>query len=270
MITDIRTELFSSLIKQKAEIDFLNEKVNTLTINNSDLAFKFSETKIIVNTVESNVLNCTELGRRIDEIENKLVSHSNLKQKIEEIESTLIIKENVINLLQSKCYDIEMSHRRSSEYFERKCDELEQYGRRPSLRIDGIPVEKNENPDKLNEIVSECFKIMGVEFCLMNVDRMHRVGKPTFNKFTKRKEQQIIIKFNSWESRCAVYFSRPRWFKMSEDERNQAKFSVKLDLTKKRHNLLMEAVTAIKGNDNVKFKYFNDSNQLFNILNGFA
>ena len=127
---------------------------------------------------------------------------------------------------------------------------------------------------------------MGVEFCLRDIDRMHRVGKPTFNKFTKRKEQQIIIKFNSWESRCAVYFSRPRWFKMSEDERNQAKFSVKLDLTKKRHNLLMEAVAAIKGNNNVKFVFSDincnlvcktandefkyDSNQLFNILNGFA
>ena len=42
---------------------------------------------------------------------------------------------------------------------------------------------------------------------------------------------------------------------MSDDERNQVRFSVKLDLTNKRNKLLKGCIAAIKGNSNFNYVY---------------
>ena len=128
---------------------------------------------------------------------------------------------------------------------------------------------------------------MGVEYCINDIDRMHRVGKVSFNKYTKRNEQQVIIKFKSWDSRCAVYNCRSRRFSMTDGERNRVDFSIKLDLTNNRNKLLKVYISAIKGNSNFsyvyadincnlicklangEFKYFNNGSEFYSILNGY-
>ena len=287
LIPDIKKDLVGSITKQGEEIAKVYEKVNVLSNSNNNLANALAECEKKIVTSESHIISQTTLENRFQEIENQLVEKNYFNEKICDFESKLAAKDNIISSLQQNIYEMQRYHKETITHFENKCDDLEQYGRRPSLRLDGIPSNKDETPDSLEKAVSNCFTLMGVEYCLHDIDRMHRVGKASFNKFTKRMEQQVIIKFKSWDSRCAVYNSRPRRFMMSDDDRNKVTFSVKLDLTSKRNNLLKESIAAIKGNTNFsyvfadinchlvcktangEFKYFNNGNQFYGILNAY-
>ena len=90
-----------------------------------------------------------------------------------------------------------------------KIDDLEQYTRRSSLRIHGIPEESSENVehklinifrDKLNiNIPSEC------------IDRCHRVGPiQVGSETTKKSVRPVIIKFTSYKFRESVYRSKSK------------------------------------------------------------
>ena len=75
---------------------------------------------------------------------------------------------------------------------------------------------------------------MGVGDVEMDIDRAHKIGKPTINNKTGVLEQQVLIKFRSWQARTKVYRARPRGNKATRS----GKFSVCLDLTKRRQALL--------------------------------
>ena len=80
-------------------------------------------------------------------------------------------------------------------------DDLEQYGRRQSLRFYGVPQEDDETNES---VVNKVHKIMRDSECdipLNFIDRAHRVGK---------KCQDIIVKFCSFRYRSQVYKARKR------------------------------------------------------------
>lgn len=55
-------------------------------------------------------------------------------------------------------------------------EELEQYGRRLCIRIDGIPEVSNENSEDVFNIV-DLFVKAGIEDVEKNIGRAHRMGK---------------------------------------------------------------------------------------------
>ena len=61
---------------------------------------------------------------------------------------------------------------------DRKNDELEQYGRRISLRIEGLKFKKGESvsqcEDKVNTLIKEDLKLDVIDD---EFDRIHRIGK---------------------------------------------------------------------------------------------
>ena len=132
-----------------------------------------------------------------------------------------------------------------------KCDDNEQYSRRYCLRMHGLKYDKNENQSDIVSKVSECFSEIGLSYEEAEIDRVHRIGKPYKNEGSGLIMKSVIIKFNSWRYRQDVYRNRPRRFENGKKKPGENSFSVSLDLTKRRYNLLKIAQGIVKEMDNV-------------------
>ena len=180
-------------------------------------------------------------------------------EKIQILESKIELKNNLIEKLLVKT------------------DDVEQYSRRSCLRINGVAYDESKSED-VSSLVADCYKSVGVAFDPNCIDRCHRIGKPITNTTTGQVTKQIIVRYQSWNSRTSFYKKRPKW------KPGQNSFSVSLDLTQRRYGLLKYAKEAIKSypsvdfvfadvncslalklNDN-SFWFFNDESQLNKIL----
>ena len=86
---------------------------------------------------------------------------------------------------------------------EYKQDDLEQYGRRHSLRLHtNVPEDADEDTDQL---VIGAVEAAGVTLTLDDISRSHRVGKKNTNK-----PRAIIFRMISYRKRREVYTSRKR------------------------------------------------------------
>ena len=218
-----------------------------------------------------------------DELDRLRKIIENQSAKIELLESTVRLKSATVDALQeqvgiNKSKIVELSN---------ETENLEQYGRRSSLRIYGVPVAKqgvangadgSTAKEDVIGIVKDVAKQIGVVFNRNDVFRAHRVGKKS--TVDGKEVQQIIVKWRSWDARNAFYRARPTYQKPLQLQQGEVqKFgSIGLDLTKTRINILKEVRGLIeqKGNKNVfafadinaslcvclgnkNFKYFNDT-----------
>ena len=166
--------------------------------------------------------------------------------RIRVLEEQLGEKNNRIDALESEM--IRVSH--NMDVLHRKCDDVEQYTRRYSVRINGIaPVKKGEREDVMKTVES-CFSSVGVPFKRKQIDRAHRVGRPSTHPTTKKKSQQIIVKFKSWEARCAFYQARPKF-----NSSTPRSFTTSLDLTARRLELSNLARDLIKDHPHADYVY---------------
>ena len=131
----------------------------------------------------------------------------------------------------------------------KKVEELEQYTRRPSVRIFGIPTVKKETSRDVENIVKKILVDYNTDILATSIDRAHRVGKPKRND--KGVEiQGIIVRFTSFRDRTKFYQQR----KIMKEK--GAKFSsVALDLTAERYALLHKAREQIENVDGIQFAY---------------
>ena len=125
-------------------------------------------------------------------------------------------------------------------------DELEQYGRRSCIRIDGIPEVSNESSEDVFNSIVDMFVRVGIEDIEQNIDRAHRIGKSYHHKKSKKKCKSIIVKFSSFRYRTKAY----RQKKNLDDG-----VTAHVDLTKKRHSLLRIANDLVRNRDEVLFCY---------------
>ena len=79
-------------------------------------------------------------------------------------------------------------------------DNLEQYSRRNTLTISGLPEKERENTDAL---VMDLAKAAGVTVAMADLDRTHRIGKPK-----RDKPRQIVAKFVSFNKRQELLEAR--------------------------------------------------------------
>ena len=117
---------------------------------------------------------------------------NNNDAKISELKVRTLANENAVNL------ELE------------KLDNLEQYGRRNNLEIEGVPPNSNENVD---EIVVEVAKLIGVEIKQDDISVAHRL--PEKNKVhnsdsrsVRTKPPTIIARFVGRGTRNAIYKRR--------------------------------------------------------------
>ena len=114
-------------------------------------------------------------------------------------------------------------------------DSVEQYNRRNTLRIGGVPEEPSENTD------AKVVKIASAADCtiqLNEIDRSHRVGKAK-----KDRPKDIIVKFVSYNARVRLYEARMRL--KETDGYNSV--TINEHLTRKRKQLLVRARKMVKG-----------------------
>ena len=110
--------------------------------------------------------------------------------------------------------------------------ELEQYGRRLCLRIDGVPTKANESSDDVLDSVKSLFKEAKVDIPESVIDRAHRIGSRYQDASLNNYCKSIIIRFTTFRHRAKNKLNRG--------------VKIKFDLTKSRYNLLKRA------NDHVK------------------
>ena len=79
-------------------------------------------------------------------------------------------------------------------------EELEQYGRRLCLRIDGVPTVKNESSDDVLEFTKSQFKEAKIEVPDNVLDRAHRIGPSYTDRITSKKCKSIIVRFTNFDT----------------------------------------------------------------------
>lgn len=115
------------------------------------------------------------------------------------------------------------------EMLEIKTDANEQYSRRNSFRISGVPEEQTENTDT---VVFKLASDLGVNLDPRDIDRSHRVGMPRAGR-----NRAIIVKFATYAARRSLYSKRM-------DLRNKEHWQhtyINEDLTTRRSKLLYTA-----------------------------
>ena len=87
-------------------------------------------------------------------------------------------------------------------------DDLEQYGRRLCVRLEDIPVEKDETADKVfskaeNMLKEACPNLSGD--C---IDRAHRIRRDYKCHKTNKAYRSVIVRFTSFKHRTSIYRNR--------------------------------------------------------------
>ena len=178
--------------------------------------------------------------------------------EIIELKESVLTQESTIKVLQGNVAGLKASNESMLE----RLNQLEQYSRRQSLRIDGIENNPTESNDDVIKIVKECFNEAEVTIPDIVIDRAHRVG-PKYKTWDGKVCRSVIVKFSNFRKRTEFYDNRRKL-------KNGKK--VKIDLTKKNYQLLKETRVLI-GNtkpDNVKEDYlyvFADVNCRLKIVN---
>ena len=120
--------------------------------------------------------------------------------------------------------------------FDRQLDELEQYGRRTSLRFDGVDIAAGETNVSLERAVkAEILKECGIPVQQDDINRLHRVGPRFQDKGAGKVRQQVIVRFRSFKVRQRIYEARPR---RKPNQPPPSHLRVSLDLTSRRFKLL--------------------------------
>ena len=152
-----------------------------------------------------------KLGKRLDYCEGQI---HELSLKVENMEKNDECKSQKIAQLSSELRMVK-----------HELNDLEQYGRRNNLRINGLA--ENDSEDTNEEIKKFAKEHLHVELVDSDFDRSHRVGKPNPDK-----PRAILVKFTSYRAR-----------KLLITQRRQLKgtrLSIHEDLTKKNQTLLKE------------------------------
>ena len=141
-----------------------------------------------------------QLKKQEKEVEEIKASQTFLNKKFEELKSNVeeINSLNIDTKFQNtKKKVIELESKIEKETTLR--DELEQYGRRDNLEINGIPVSPNENT---NEIIKEVAQKLNIKLLDSDISTSHRI--PAMNG----KHPAIIVKFSNRDKRNIIFSNR--------------------------------------------------------------
>lgn len=107
-----------------------------------------------------------------------------------------------------------------------KLDDLEQYGRRSSLRLFNVPADPDLSCDEI--VVNTVRNMLKVQISVDDIERAHRLGKPnTYGNCP------IIVKFKSYQTKARVYSAK------SQLKGNREKIFLTEDLTKMNHSIVV-------------------------------
>ena len=164
--------------------------------------------KCILAVVVKQELEIGYLSKQLDDLS---ITLNKMNRDLQEIESHLTIEDDVLNDRKNENKVIEKRHQNDCEYLDKQFDDLEQCGRRPCLRLKGIPTYNYEKQETIEDTVRSCLAEMGVEHCVDDIDRVIFTGRVRYNEFSSEQPNgHIMVQFKSWDSLCAVYKARRR------------------------------------------------------------
>ena len=138
------------------------------------------------------------------------------------LKSTISSLEKVNSDLRKKVVDLEG-----------RADATEQYSRRNSLRVAGIPEETNEDTDK---IILGLASTLNADMKIADIDRSHRAGRPG-----QGKQRDIIVKLVSYRMRRKLYGVR-----VQTKSKGLKGVFINEDLTRVRSRILSKARRMVK------------------------
>ena len=149
-----------------------------------------------------------ELDKKFDE---KLSSFkynliSNLKKEImNEVKAILREKEKEIEASKSQITLLQNHVNTMKHTLDEKVDELEQYGRRVYLRIEGVEHKVNKKSEEIWEKVINIVKQSEAEIPESVLDRAHRIGPTYTDNDTRKKDAKHIFQIKTFRQRTLFY-----------------------------------------------------------------
>ena len=169
-----------------------------------------------------------------------------IKREVESLKNEVVLLRAELRNRDKKIQDLEAK----VDSLAAEVDSLEQYSRRNSMRIAGIPETVGEDtPGVLINILNNDLKL-DPPLVVSELDRVHRVGKPSSNPARPRS---ILVKLATYRSRKRVMDLRPKL--------RETSWFFNEDLTKRRDNLLYQA-RRMKSEHKIKGAWSADGNIL--------
>ena len=148
-----------------------------------------------------------------EQIKNEVAAAINNEiKKREELESTVAMLQQHVREYQKRINKLEVDS-----------EELEQYGRKLCIRIEGVPSAEKETSEEVLEKVKCLVSEPGCDIPDVVIDRAHHIGKGYTDKKSNLSCNSIIVPFTTFCHRTMLYRNRNKL----------KKGKVKLDLTKK-------------------------------------
>ena len=203
----------------EAFIKKITPTIVTLTQEVSKIAINDAVTKAVIK-LEKDVIKPLQIKTDI------------LTRAIEEKNKTIKDKDAIImakdELLNKKADDI-VSLEYRVNILENKLDDLEQYGRRASVRMFNVPQLPGQScTGAALHIINDVLEVpMGED----DIERCHYLGKANAKGF-----RPLIVKFKSYKSKAAVFTAKKKL------KNNPGKIFISEDLTKKNHEIVQKLV----------------------------
>ena len=133
-----------------------------------------------------------------------------------------------------------------------RVDDLEQYGRRMNIRIEGLPWAEGETVDDLQRTIIDEVGKQGVVLKPCDIVRLHRSSRAKEQDGVVTK--QAIVKLATWKAR-ERFLGFNKSARQYEKRTRLKKFTCRVnnDLTKRRLQLLTEARNQIKSHLSQRF-----------------
>ena len=176
-----------------------------------------------------------------------------LGEKLKELSLELGAVKSDNRALRRQLYEVRTEH-----------DNLEQYGRRMSVRIEGLEVSEGQTVSDIFTQVNESLTKVGVELSESDVVRLHRSSKPVLRE--GRMVAQTLVKLSNWKARAKLHGLNK---KACERDLN---FRVHNDLTSRRYQLLSRAHERINTQMSRQYsreqlKHLDDGDKVFAFVN---
>ena len=222
-------------------------------------AFMTAFEKVLNNDRLMNKLSKVVSKELKADFESLKTEISNLKDTIRDKDTKITNLETVVTEKEERIKSLEKKH---SQY-ENDIDSVEQYTRRNSIRVAGLPEVAHEDPENVVFTLFNDTMGMAIDGAVLpeDLDRVHRVGKPEAGK-----DRQMLVKFATYRARRRVFSAKRRlnprhrdWTMLrpelqpetevvesnggagADQRREHSKVYITEDLTRSRANLLFQA-----------------------------
>lgn len=186
------------------------------------VAGKSSAANLEDSMTTESTLSVSYFDRRLRELQANLAT----KEDIKLLHEVIIEQKKAISELELKVSSLQ----NQVSFLQDQAEESEQYSRRTCLRIEGVPLPKDERSESAEDVIKIVKKIIseaGVVIPDEGIDRAHRIGKGKI--VAGQRHRQIIVKFSTFRHRTMLYKAR---------RTVSSRCRIYLDLTQERRRVL--------------------------------